>query len=368
MADTEKLRILVVRADRVGDVVLSTPTLAALRRHYPDGRIFAMVREGVAPLLRGFPGLTDVVIYDPQGRHRGWRGYFRLVREFQAMKIDIAVCLQTERKVASALFWAGIRYRVGPLSKLHSYLFYNRGLRQRRSDVEMHEADYNLQLLQSLGIRARRAEYETAVSLPADSEARATAWLKEHGWDGKTAIVAVHPGMGGSALNWPEEHYTELAATLLQTGHFVLATGGPTEEGILERLKRGALAHVADASLHTRWIEYGGRDAKGIDFLGALMKRVGVVVAPSTGPLHVAVAVGTPVVTFYPPVRVMSALRWGPYLADARRASILVPDVYCGQVFKCRGPLCNFYPCMRGLTVEWALAQVREQLTRGRLA
>lgn len=363
---TEKLRILVVRADRVGDVVLSTPVLAALRRYYPDGSIFAMVRDGVAPLLRGFPGLTDVVIYDPLGRHRGWRGYFRLIREFQAMKIDIAVCLQTERKIASALFWAGIRFRVGPLSKLHSYLFYNRGLRQRRSDVEMHEADYNLQLLQSLGIRARRTEYSTAVALPADAPAQAEAWLREHGWDGQSPIVAVHPGMGGSALNWPEEYYTELAATLLQEGKFILATGGPTEEGVLERLKRGALAQVPDPVLHKRWLEYGGRQARGIDFLGALMKKVSVVVAPSTGPLHVAVAVGTPVVTFYPPVRVMSALRWGPYLEDATRASILVPDVYCGQVFKCRGALCNYYPCMRGLTVDWAVSQVHKQLALGK--
>jgi ADP-heptose:LPS heptosyltransferase len=109
-------------------------------------------------------------------------------------------------------------------------------------------------------------------------------------------------------------------------------------------------------------MEYGGRDAAGIDFLAALMSKASVVVAPSTGPLHVAVAVGTPVVTFYPPVRVMSALRWGPYLNDEEHSSVLVPDVYCGQAFKCRGSLCHYYPCMRSLTVEGALDQVRKQV------
>jgi ADP-heptose:LPS heptosyltransferase len=366
MADQDRLRILVIRADRVGDVVLSTPVFSALRRHYPEGDIFAMVREGVAPLLRGLPSLSQVLIYDPMGRHRGWKGFLQLVKEFRELKIDISVCLQTERRIAAALFWAGVRYRVGPLSKPHSYMFYNRGLRQRRSGVEMHEADYNLQLLQPLGIRAHRAEYLTQVSRSSEVILEAEAWLRGKGWDGSSTIVAVHPGMGGSALNWPEENYVELAATLLREGHFVLATGGPTEEGVLERFRRGTLEQAGEALLKTRWLEYGGREAKGIDFLGALLSKASVAVAPSTGPLHVAVAVGTPVVTFYPPVKVMSALRWGPYLQNEDRASVLVPDVYCGQSFKCRGSLCNYYPCMRQLTVEWALEQVRRQLANSR--
>ncbi len=368
MAESGKLSILVVRVDRVGDVVLSTPVLAALRRHYPDGQIIAMVREGVAPLLRGLNSLSEVFIYDPLGRHRGWRGFFRLLGEIREKKIDISICLQTERKIAAALFWSGIRHRVGPLSKIHSYFYYNRGLRQRRSDIEMHEADYNLQLLQTLGIRARRMEYLTQVAEEPTVTLQARAWLKAHGWDGVAKIVAIHPGMGGSALNWPEESYIELASALLADGRFILATGGPTEGGILERLKRGVLAKKGEPLLSKNWIEYGGREAQGIDFLAALMRQASVVVAPSTGPLHVAIAVGTPVVTFYPPVRVMSALRWGPYLEDRQRASILVPDVYCGQNFKCRGTLCNFYPCMQGLTVDWAIEQVQKQLAQGKIS
>ena len=89
-----------------------------------------------------------------------------------------------------------------------------------------------------------------------------------------------------------------------------------------------------------------------------------MVVAPSTGPLHLAVAVGASVVTFYPPIRVQSAVRWGPYIPDESRASILVPEVYCGEDFRCRGSLCHYYPCMKSLTVAQALEQANIQLSR----
>jgi ADP-heptose:LPS heptosyltransferase len=115
-----------------------------------------------------------------------------------------------------------------------------------------------------------------------------------------------------------------------------------------------------------RLLEYGGAQSREITFLGALMSWASVVVAPSTGPLHVAVALGRPVVTFYPPVRVMSALRWGPYLKNEARATVHVPDVYCGQDFQCRGSLCHYYPCMRGLTVDQAVESVRQYLEEER--
>jgi heptosyltransferase-3 len=95
-----------------------------------------------------------------------------------------------------------------------------------------------------------------------------------------------------------------------------------------------------------------------------LYAETSLVVAPSTGPLHLAVAAGKPVVTFYPPIKVQSALRWGPYVADESRASVLVPEVYCGEDFTCRGSLCNYYPCMKSLTVAQALEQANFQLSR----
>jgi heptosyltransferase-3 len=273
------------------------------------------------------------------------------------------VVLQGSFKIAASVFFARVRYRVGPLSKLYSFLFYNRGVRQHRSQVEMHEADYNLQLLRRLGIRLATRVMPTRVTLADESQQAARAWLEERGWVEGEPLVVVHPGMGGSALNWPENHYVEFVRALLKDGRKVLLTAGPAESQLIERILQ-ALGPTTVGAVKEKLLTYLNKNGDPVTFLGALYAHASLVVAPSTGPLHLAVAVGRPVVTFYPPIRVQSALRWGPYLPDESRASVLVPEVYCGEDFSCRGSLCNYFPCMRSLTVAQALEQANIQLAR----
>ena len=82
-----------------------------------------MVSEAVAPVIRGLPFVDEVMTYDPMGRHAGFGGFWRLVSEFRAHQFRIALILQVPFKIALAAVFARIRYRVGPLSKIHSYLF-----------------------------------------------------------------------------------------------------------------------------------------------------------------------------------------------------------------------------------------------------
>jgi lipopolysaccharide heptosyltransferase II len=359
----EALRILVARPDRLGDVVLSTPVFAALRRHYPRARISALVREGVAPVIRGLSSVDEVLIFDPEGRHSGLRGLFRLARELRERHFRIGVVLQSHWKIALALFLARIAYRVGPLSKLHSFLFYNRGVRQRRSLVEMHEADYNLQLLRRLGVRVSSRSLKTDIAVSQEARLWAEQWAREQALQQGLGVgqteprpwVGVHPGMAGSALNWPESHYIALIQGLSSEGYPVLVTGGPTEAELLARIRAAVSGPV---------VFYGGREAGSVDRLAALIERCAVFVAPSTGPLHLAVALGKPVISFYPPIRVQSVVRWGPYVEEDERRGVLVPDVFCGEDFTCRGSLCNYYPCMKSLTVAEALQRVHEALLR----
>jgi ADP-heptose:LPS heptosyltransferase len=369
-----KFRILVSRPDRLGDVVLSTPVLEALKRRFPHAELTVLVQAPIVPVVEGLDSVDRVFLYEPAGRHAGVRGFMRLLRELRSWEFRVAVCLQSDRRIAWAVRLARIRHRVGPYSKPHSWLTYNRGLRQRRSQVESHEADYNLQLLRRLGARVASRELPTRVALRPAAVEWAKSWLGQQGFSEGVPSVLVHPGMGGSALNWPETHYVELAAALLREGTQVLITAGPTEGEILERFRAGLAAAARASSEGSGGVArekargmlafYGGREAGSLDKLVALISRCDVVVAPSTGPLHLAVALDRRVVSFFPPIRVQSALRWGPYVADETRASVLVPDNYCGEDFRCRGNLCHYYPCMRSLTVAQALEQVRTQLVR----
>jgi len=352
-------RILVVRSDRLGDVVLSTPVFEAIRRNYPKANLTVLVQSNVIPVLKGLSSVDHFMVFEPKGRHAGVRGFFRLFWELRRRDFRIAVVLQTHWKIAAALFLARVRYRVGPWSKFYSFLFFNRGVRQRRSHVEMHETDYNLQLLHKIGIHVPSRSVPTQISINPEIEQKARHELQQKGWDPTKTLILIHPGMGGSALNWPEAHYVELIRSLIETNRQVLVTGGPTEAKLLERIG------VALEVIRHRIFFFCAKPEDPVDYLAALCKLSDLVVAPSTGPLHLAVALGKRVVTFYPPIRVQSAVRWGPYLSDESKASVLVPEVYCGQDFKCLGNLCNYFPCMKSIMVKQALRQVEIQLAPG---
>jgi ADP-heptose:LPS heptosyltransferase len=357
-------RIVVARPDRLGDVLLSTPAFEVLRRAYPKARISVIAQPRVAPALRGLASVDEVIEFEPEGRHAGWRGFWRLVSTLRLGRFDLAVILQAPARVAFALLLARIPVRLGPYSKWYSFLAYNRGVRQRRSQVEMHEADYNLQLLRPLGIQVGSRTVATQAAISAEARADVDRWLAAERVDPKVrSWVAIHPGMGGSALNWPEAHYEGLVSALLADGAGVVMTGGPGEQEILDRFR-------ARFDSHPAFRIYGGRTAPDVQRLAALYAQMQLVVAPSTGPLHLAVAVGRHVLTFYPPIRVQSAKRWGPYdgpvLEPSRvpRAAVFTPEVYCGQEFRCIGERCASYPCMKTISVERVAVEARKLLER----
>jgi len=357
-------RIVVARPDRLGDVLLSTPVFEVLRRSYPKARISVIAQPRVAPALRGLASVDEVIEFEPEGRHAGWRGFWRLVSTLRQGRFDLAVVLQAPARVAVALLLARVRIRLGPYSKWYSFLAYNRGVRQRRSQVEMHEADYNLQLLRPLGIQVGSRTIATQAAVSTEARADVDRWLRSERVELQARRwIAIHPGMGGSALNWPETHYMGLVTALLADGMGVILTGGPGEQEILDRFRDRF-------GVHPDFRIFGGKSAPDVQRLAALFSRMKLVVAPSTGPLHLAVAMGRDVVTFYPPIRVQSAKRWGPYdgpvmdSSRVQRAAIFTPEVYCGQEFRCLGERCASYPCMKTISVERVALEARKILER----
>jgi len=353
--------ILVVRPDRLGDVILATPVVEALQKRYPEAHVTFLVRPAFISILSGFVDGWGVDPEDRAGNYYGVRGFFALVRELRRRQFDLAVTLQSRRRISAALFLARVPVRIGPWSKLHSYLFFNRGVRQRRSQVQKHEAEYNLDLLAPLGIRAH--EEKTHAVLPAKSHQEACEWLKQRGVVRGGVMVAVHPGMGGSALNWSEGKYALLVERCLNSGWTVLMTGGQQEGKLLEKIMESLRARVEGETLK-RLLIYGGDSARGIDFLAGLFEESVVVVAPSTGPLHLAVALGKPVVTVFPPIRVQSPKRWGPFGVDSKKMAVIVPELECSAVFACKGKGCSNYGCMESVAVSEVFTQVRRQVER----
>jgi ADP-heptose:LPS heptosyltransferase len=355
--------ILVVRTDKIGDVVLTTPAIAALRKRYPTARITGVVSSVASEIYHSNPHLTGHIVLDP-AIFSGFLGFWRLVRRLRAEKADAAIVFQASMKVGFAVLLSGARYRIGPLSKIWSWLCYNYGRRQNRSAVEMHEADYNIQLLRELGITVADTWEKTYLTVGTEAKLEATRFFFENGFSRRFKTVVIHPGMAGSALNWPESHYIALGRRLVRR-YNVLVSGGPGEGVLVDRIFQGIARQQVYSPDSPAFAKFLGE--KGLAELIALLDHCDGVVAPSTGPMHLSVALGKVVVTIFPPIKVQSSVRWGPYgvavgtslgIESEDKASVLVPDVNCGENFRCALSACIYYPCMPKVSVDDVEAQL----------
>ncbi len=331
----DNARILVIRPDRIGDVVLSTPVLVSLRAAKPTWKIAMLVRPIIAPLLEGHPAIDELLTLDTNDKP-SWKNTAPLAGFLRQKKFDAALHLYSDFWVSLAVWRAGVPVRIGPASKL-ARIFYNTALPQRRSRGERHEADYNLDLLSPLAIPPLR---KSMLPVWPDAIGAAVALL-----DPSRKNIGVFPGMGGSARNWKPAQYARLIDILIAEGHNVILMGGAADTAIVDAVAAASIAAPK---------RFAGTHIKE---LAAFIRRLDVFIAPSTGPLHIAGAVGTPAVGIYCPIRVCLPRRWGPI---GTRDAALCPAVPpCGACVK---EQCPYWDCMNRLTADEAAAAVKERL------
>ena len=344
MKEREFENVLVVRTDRIGDVVLTLPMVPALRSNFPRARISMLLRPYTAALVHGFEGLDDILTYNDSGEGRS---FLAALAELRAKHFDLVVVSHPTLRIAALTFLAGIPTRVGSGYRWYSFLF-NRRVFEHRKTAEKHEAEYNLSLLRTLGIDVPEVP---RIRLPLDADARgkAAAELERIGVSPTDGFVVLHPGSGGSARDWSPRKFGELAQGLSKQNVRVIVTGIAAEESLVNEVVASS-GGVAVTSI--------GRLA--LKELGALVASAKLFVSNSTGPLHIAAAVGTPVIAFYPPIRECSPRRWGP-LAD-KQVVFTADRAKCPR---CKGGPCQGNDCMDQIKVADVL-RAASSLLEGR--
>jgi len=285
-------RLIVVRHDRFGDLVLTLPAVDALRRAYPEARLALMVRPDLAPLARMVPVVNDVLEAEAdRARLRG---------EIERYAADLIVCISRAAGMSRVAARARVKRRVGTGYRIYSP-FFTRTVNERRRAGSRHELEYAL----SFAHRAGASPGPETFPLQVDDASRTAAleWLASVRVDGPFALL--HPGSGGSCPRWPVRRFIEVADRLLASGARVVFSIGP-EDAVCEEVLDAARAHVRDLP----------RFSAGIDRLAAVLDVAAVVVSNSTGPLHLAAALGTPTLGVYAPWSTCGVVRWGPYAAN----------------------------------------------------
>lgn len=323
--------VLLVRLDRMGDLVLTLPVDSCFRD--------ANVQWWISP---GLSFVTDCATprrsAQEISRQTSFIHFFRRLRELRERKPDAVILFHAPWWVSLLVFLAGIPVRGGVKSRWHSFLFLNRAIRQKRSRAEHSELEYNYQLVErvfdwDVGSQPRQFLHLDAGSLGS----LANLGLRPQKYS------VVHPGMGGSALNWPTDRYTELI-TALADMETVVITGTASDERFLRPLRE----RLAD---DPRLVWLDGK-LKGPELIRVLA-HARRVVAPSTGVMHLAASTGRPTLGIFSPVRVQHPKRWGP---QGRLVATILPQAECPGTFSCLGKTCPHHDCMIGLTSDAALS------------
>ena len=288
-------RVLLVRNDRIGDLVLSLPAFEAVRRALPHAHITALVSRYAGPLLSGCRAVDELLVDDPA--ETGWQ----LGRRLKKGNFDAAVILNTNTRNCLAVWRAGVPIRVSWAHKPAGLLLGNRRMFLRRSHPPVHESEFALALVRRLGIEAKLADLAPHLEIDTVTRERIAKRVRQDFGDGP--VFGVHPGNLKSAYNWPVSHYSALVGRLAQHGG-VMLTGSAAERPLLESIR-----NQLENKRRERVRLYSDLN---VPELAAALAEQTALTASSTGPMHIAGVLGTPVVALFSPHPAHVPKKWAP--------------------------------------------------------
>lgn len=327
----EPRNILIVRTDRIGDVVLSLPLARIIKQHYPNAKVTFLVRAYTKALVENNHFIDEVIILKEESSKIL---ITKNVEQLKQKNFDTAIVVYPTFKIALIIFLSGIKYRVGSGYRLYSFLF-NRKVYEHRKDAVKHELEYNLSLLSQLGINHIGGTNNVSFDLDVNKSSlnKVESLLSSLGINNEEKFVIVHPGSGGSAVDLPLEKFVELVKMLTDKKIKVVLTGSENEKEICNKLVLNELIFNLAGRLN-------------LEELIALISKSSLLVANSTGPIHIAAALGKYTFGFYPKVKVCSAKRWGPY---TEKKFIYEPEIECNN---CTLEQCAEVNCMNSINVS----------------
>lgn len=297
----EAKNILLVRTDRIGELVLTTPALAAVRKHFPRSKITIVVNPSSAEAAEGAPFIDSIIKFDPKADYNNLFRRLAFSWSIKKSRFDLAVIFNPSKFFNILTFWAGIPGRVGYDRKWGFLL--TRKIQDKKYLCDRHEVEYNLDLIGAIGIKA--ADKSPYFPLSSSAEERIGEILKENDMEkAGELLIAVHPSTSNPEKMWPLDRYAQICDRLLEEFKVkIVLIGGKEEQKIAGELKSKMRNPVLDLT-----------GALSVKELGSLLKRCLFLISNDSGPVHISAALGTPTIVFFGEDRPGgSSRRWGPY-------------------------------------------------------
>jgi len=346
-------KILIVRLSALGDVVRCLPALTALRTAFPEAHIGWAIEKRFADLVEGHPDIDETIILPRKDWTRRLKNPLRIpallvevassFRSLRKKSYDVAVDFQGNLRSGIVTGISGARRRIGfaaSHAREHSHKFYTECF---SPPLGTHRLMWNMLMLSKLGIENPAVVWRTTQNT--EETAHAKEFLGR--LDSSGPVVIIHPGTSrfGTFKRWPPERFAGVAKRLRdELGAVPVLTGGPGERELCEEvagLAQGSAAVAPQMSLRR---------------LAALIAEASLFVGADTGPLHIAVAAGVPVVAIFGP---KDPAKYGPF---GENCEVVTADLPCRP---CTRRRCDRADCMTAITVDMVFESAKKNLARG---
>lgn len=341
------MKILVRATNWVGDAIMALPALHVIRNKFPEANIAIIARPYVADIYRDQGICDELIAYDPKGEHGGWGGREKLARELRVNKFDVALLLQNAFDAAWLAWRAGVPERIGYARDARAVLLTKAIKVPRVGEIPPHEKFYYLELLRRAGwIECLQDDAHIALHVPDSARHRALQTLLEAGARSNALRLAVGAGAAyGLAKCWPPERFAKAINDFLsQCDADVVLLGTAAEE---------AVSSTIASDLRRAPIDLTGKTS--IAELPGLLSQCQLFLGNDSGAMHVAAAVGLPVVAVFGPTDPEGTAPVTPH------ASIVLQKPYCSPCFLRRCP--TDHRCMKAVTPAMVERAMRVQLS-----
>jgi len=333
---TKQKRILIVRPDRIGDVVLSTPIPREIKKTYPDSFVAVLLRKYTKDIYFNNPYVDKIILIDDDPQKSFWQK----VKEIRKYKFTHSLLLLPTERLNYLLFFAGIPHRIGVGHKFYQLITFTRYINRKKYIPLRHEADYCMDLARKIGVQSTNLDTEIFLT---DEEKRKVNLTREGLLKGKKYLVGIHISSGNSSPNWTVEEYRKLILRLTKEESISVVV---TDNIIPDQLKQieGVLYLNENKSLRESIINFASLD---------------LLISASTGPMHIAAALKVKTLSMFCPLTACSPKLWGPLGNESK--IILPQENYCQTVCLGDPKKCTFSG-YGGIDTEKVLEEIRKFL------
>jgi heptosyltransferase-2 len=330
------VKVLVRATNWVGDAILALPALRAARRRFPDEEIAVVARPYVADIYRDQEICDQLIAYDPKGLHAGFSGRERLAAELRAHGFDVALLLQNAFDAAWLAWRAKIPERIGYARDGRSFLLTKAVPVPRPGEIPAHEKFYYLELLRRAGwLESVPDESFIGLRIPEEKRRSASEFLRKAGVREGALRIAIGAGASyGSAKCWPPSRFAEVANRWQSKADADVILFGTVAEAVVST--------AISAEMRCPPIDLAGKTT--IADLPALLSQCHLFIGNDSGAMHVAAAVGLPIVAVFGPTDPFGTAPVTP------RCTIVQQKPYCSPCFLRRCP--TDHRCMTAVTPD----------------